>query len=33
VVAGVKELTLEVEFGPNGDVQDVVNWVDARLVR
>jgi hypothetical protein len=32
-VAGVKELTLEVEFGDNGDVQDVVNWVDARLVR
>jgi hypothetical protein len=32
-VAGVKELTLEVELGDNGDVQDVVNWVDARLVR
>jgi hypothetical protein len=32
-VAGVKELTLEVEFGDGGDVQDVVNWVDARLVR
>ena len=32
-VAGVKELTLEVEFGQNGDVQDVVNWADARLVR
>jgi len=32
-VAGARELTLEVEFGENGDVQDVVNWVDARLVR
>jgi hypothetical protein len=32
-VAGVKELTLEVDFGRNGNVQDVVNWADARLVR
>jgi hypothetical protein len=32
-VAGAKELTLEVEFGDGGNVQDVVNWVDARLVR
>jgi hypothetical protein len=32
-VAGVRELTLEVEFGQNGDVQDVVNWAGARLVR
>jgi hypothetical protein len=32
-VAGVKELTLEVEFGQNADVQDHVNWVDARLVK
>ncbi len=32
-VAGVKELTLLVEFGDNGDVLGVVNWVDARLVR
>jgi hypothetical protein len=32
-VAGVRELTLEVEFGQDGDVQDVVNWADARLVR
>jgi hypothetical protein len=30
---GVRELTLEVDFGRNGDVRDVVNWVDARLVR
>jgi hypothetical protein len=32
-VAGVKELTLLVEFRANGDVRGVVNWVDARLVR
>ena len=32
-VAGVRELTLVVEFGQGGDVQDVVDWVDARLVR
>jgi hypothetical protein len=32
-VEGVKELTLEVDFGRNGNVQDVVNWADARLVR
>jgi hypothetical protein len=30
---GVHELTLEVDFGRNGDVRDVVNWVDARLVK
>jgi len=30
-VEGVRELTLEVQFGDNGDVQDVVDWVDARL--
>lgn len=32
-VAGVKELTLRVEFGPDGDVLGVVDWADARLVR
>jgi hypothetical protein len=32
-VEGIKELTLEVEFGANGNVQDVVNWADARLVQ
>jgi hypothetical protein len=32
-VAGVRELTLVVEFGRNGNVQDVVNWADARLLR
>jgi hypothetical protein len=32
-VAGVQELTLEVLFGANGDVQDVVDWADARLIR
>ena len=30
---GVRELTLEVDFGRRGDVQDVVNWVDARLLK
>jgi hypothetical protein len=32
-VAGVKELTLEVEFGQGADVEDHVNWVNARLVK
>jgi hypothetical protein len=32
-VEGVRELTLEVEFGRDGDVQDVVDWIDARLVK
>ena len=31
-VAGAKELTLEVDFGPAGGVRAVVNWADARLV-
>jgi hypothetical protein len=32
-VAGGKELTLVVKFGRHGDVQDHVNWADARLVK
>jgi hypothetical protein len=32
-VAGVKELTLVVEFGRGADVEDHVDWVDARLVK
>jgi hypothetical protein len=32
-VEGVRELTLVVEFGRNGNVGDVVNWADARLLR
>jgi hypothetical protein len=32
-VEGVRELTLAVEFGQGGDVQDVVDWVDARLIK
>jgi hypothetical protein len=32
-VEGVRELTLEVDFGRDGDVQDVVNWAEARLVK
>ncbi|HWG46318.1 MAG TPA: NPCBM/NEW2 domain-containing protein [Gemmataceae bacterium] len=32
-VEGVRELTLEVQFGDYGDVQDVVDWTDARLVK
>jgi hypothetical protein len=30
---GVRELVLEVDFGRGGDVQDVVNWVEARLIK
>ncbi len=29
---GAKELTLQVDFGPTGDVQADVNWGDARLI-
>jgi hypothetical protein len=32
VVAKAKELTLMVDYGPGGDVQDDVNWGDARLI-
>ena len=32
-VAGAKELTLEVLFGTGGDVQDHVDWADARLIK
>jgi hypothetical protein len=32
-VTGAKELTLSVEFGRGGDVQDHVNWADARLLK
>lgn len=28
-----RELTLEVDFGMDGDVRDVVDWADARLVK
>lgn len=31
-VTGVKELTLVVDYGPGGDVQDDVTWANARLV-
>lgn len=31
-VTGAKELTLEIDFGPTGDVQTDVNWCDARLI-
>lgn len=31
-VAGAKELTLKVDFGPAGGVRADVNWADARLV-
>lgn len=30
---GVRELTLEVDFGRDGDVQDVVDWVEACLIK
>ena len=32
-VAGARELTLAVKFGRRGDVQDHVDWVDARLIK
>ena len=32
-LVGVKELTLETDFGPSGNVQARVNWADARLIR
>ena len=32
-VKGAKELTLVVKFGRHGDVQDHVNWADARLIK
>jgi hypothetical protein len=32
-VAGGRELTLVVDFGDRGDVQDLVDWADARLVK
>jgi hypothetical protein len=32
-IDGVKELTLEVDFGRRGDVQGHVDWADARLLR
>lgn len=32
-VAGVKELTLEVEIGRGGNVQDHVDWADARVIK
>ena len=32
-VTGAKELTLEVDFGKGGPVQDHVDWVDARFVK
>lgn len=32
-VEGVKELILEVEFGRGADVEDHVNWANARLVK
>jgi hypothetical protein len=31
-VTKAKELTLDIDFGPAGDVQADVNWADARLV-
>ena len=32
-IEGVKELTLEVDFGKRGDVQGHVNWAEARVVK
>lgn len=33
IPAGSRELSLEVEFGKAADVQDHVNWGDARIIR
>jgi hypothetical protein len=32
-LTGAREVTLVVDFGHGGDVQDHVNWVEARLIR
>ena len=32
-IEGVKELTLEVDFGRRGDVQGHVDWAEARLLK
>jgi hypothetical protein len=32
-IDGVKELTLEVDFGKRGDVQGQVDWCDARVIK
>jgi hypothetical protein len=32
-VAGAKQITLAVLFGRHGDVQDHVDWADARLIK
>jgi hypothetical protein len=32
-IAGARELTLMVTFGRQGDVQDHVDWVDARVIK
>ena len=32
-VAGARHLTLAVLFGRHGDVQDHVDWGDARLIK
>jgi hypothetical protein len=32
-IDGVKELTLEVDFGKHGDVQGHVDWCDARVIK
>jgi hypothetical protein len=32
-IAGARALTLVVDFGEGGDVQDHVDWVDARLIK
>lgn len=32
-IEGAQELVLEIDFGKRGNVEDVVNWADARLIR
>ena len=33
MLTGAKDLTLVVDFGSNGSVQDDVDWADARLIK
>ena len=32
-VGGAKQLTLEVDFGRNGDIQDRFDWIEPGLVK
>jgi hypothetical protein len=32
-VSGAKQVTLEVDFGRNGDIQDRFDWIEPGLVK